>query len=166
MAKTLYTLEVFLYDAPASEEFAAANPEVGRTIEIRGDQTLGNLHDAIFKAFDRWEDHMYEFHFGDGPHDYSRGRYGPSLPFEMPGLSDDDEPAGDAAKTRLDSLGLAADRSFGYWFDFGDDWYHQITVTAIGEAEPKVRYPRVTERVGESPPQYLDEEEEGDDDEE
>jgi hypothetical protein len=166
MAKTLYTLEVFLYDAPVSEEFAAANPEVGRTIEIRGDQTLERLHTAIFGAFDRWEDHMYEFHFGDGPHDYSRGRYGPPVPLGLAPLFGDDQPPGDSAKTRLDSLGLAVDLSFGYWFDFGDDWYHQIIVAAIGEAEPKVRYPRMTERVGESPPQYMDEEEEGDDDEE
>ena len=76
MPKTLYTLEVFLYDAPVSEAFAEANPVVSRTIEIRGDQTLADLHRAIFQAFDRWEEHMYEFHFGTGPHDHSRGRYG------------------------------------------------------------------------------------------
>lgn len=64
--KTLSTLEVFLFDAPVSHEIAEANPVVGRTIEIRGDQTPEDLHRAIFQAFDRWEDHMYEVHVGDG----------------------------------------------------------------------------------------------------
>jgi len=162
MAKTLYTLEVFLYDAPVSEEFAEANPVVSRTIEIRGDQTLEDLHGAIFRAFDRWDQHMYEFHFGKGPHDYSEGRYRCSGPFGVDALFGDDTPAGDAAKTKLDSLGLTDEDVFGYWFDFGDDWYHQVNVVAIGEAKPKVKYPRVTARLGESPPQYADWDEEDD----
>lgn len=160
MARTLYTLEVFLYDAPASEEFAAANPVVSRTIEIRGDQTLHDLHCVIFKALDRWEEHMYEFHFGKGPHDYSEGRYRRPVPPEMAAFLEDDTPAGDAGETTLDSLGLTDETVFGYWFDFGDDWYHQINVVAVGEAKPKVKYPRITARVGESPPQYMDEEDE------
>jgi hypothetical protein len=32
-----------------------ANKQVSRRIEIRGDQTLEDLHYAIFKAYDRWE---------------------------------------------------------------------------------------------------------------
>jgi len=162
MGKRLYTLEVFLFDAPATEEFAKDNPVVSRTIEIRGDQTLADLHDVIFAAFDRWEEHMYEFHFGKGPHDYSEGRYRRPGPFGVDALFEDDTPLGDAAKTKLESLGLTDEHVFGYWFDFGDDWYHQVNVVAIGEAKPKVKYPRITARVGESPPQYMDEEEDDD----
>ena len=159
MGKTLYTLEVFLYDAPVAEEFAKANPVVSRTIEIRGDQTLADLHDAIFKAFDRWEEHMYEFHFGKGPHDYSEGRYGISSPPGPFARLRGEKRTQDAAKTRLDTLGLTDETVFGYWFDFGDDWYHQVNVVAIGEAKPRVTYPRITARVGQSPPQYMDDEE-------
>ena len=50
-------------------------------------------------------------------------------------------------------------RSFGYLFDFGDDWQHQINVEAIEEAVPQGHYPKVIKRVGESPPQYMDEDE-------
>ena len=57
----LYTLEVFLISGPISEKFAKKNPVVSRTIQIRGDQTLEDLHRAIFDAFGRWEEHMYEF---------------------------------------------------------------------------------------------------------
>jgi len=53
------------------------------------------------------------------------------------------------------------DDAFGYWFDFGDDWWHQINVAAVRVETPEGEYPRVTKRVGRSPPQYpdLDEEE-------
>ena len=44
--------------------------------------------------------------------------------------------------------------AFGYWFDFGDDWFHQINLVRIEQAVPTVAYPRVIKRVGMSPPQY------------
>jgi hypothetical protein len=47
---------------------------------------------------------------------------------------------------------------FGYWFDFGDDWWHQINVVLIVEEMPAGDYPRVTKRVGASPPQYAESE--------
>jgi hypothetical protein len=64
---------------------------------------------------------------------------------------------GDARTTKLDDLDLRPGRVFGYWFDFGDDWYHQVQVERIEKAGPTVAYPRVIKRVGKSPPQYHDE---------
>ena len=170
-AQRLYTLQVRITSGPATAAFAAANPTVSRTIEIRGDQTLENLHDAIFRAFDREEEHLYEFQFGrklrrrrrDGPY------FGVTF-IEGYSIDDGDPDEGDVAEKRMDDLGLKTRQSFGYWFDFGDDWFHELKVKAIGEAQPGVVYPRVTECIGDSPPQYLDwdEEDEGDceDDEE
>ena len=68
-------------------------------------------------------------------------------------------PAGRVDQTRIDSLGLEVGRSFGYWFDFGDDWWHQINVEAIDDKVPKGKFPKVTKREGKSPPQYADEDE-------
>lgn len=163
MAKTLYTLEVCLVEGPVAEDFVKRNPTISRTIEIRGDQTLQHLHLAIFDAFDREEEHMYEFQFGTGPHDQSGDRYVLPMAFNDP-LDADSQATGDLTETTIDSLNLEVGRPFGYWFDFGDNWYHQIDVVAIGEAEPRRRYPRVVARVGESPPQYepLEDEEDGD----
>src|SRR5437588_9660955 len=59
----LYTLEVFLFSGPVTAKFAKKNRVVSRTIQIRGDQALDDLHYAIFDAFDRWDQHMYEFQF-------------------------------------------------------------------------------------------------------
>src|SRR4051794_31101215 len=44
----LYTLEVFIISGPITEKFAKKNPVVSRTIQIRSDQTLEDLHHAIF----------------------------------------------------------------------------------------------------------------------
>jgi hypothetical protein len=62
-------------------------------------------------------------------------------------------------RTSIESLGLKVEQSFGYWFDFGDDWWHQINVEAIEDKVPVGKFPKVTKRVGKSPPQYLEEDE-------
>jgi hypothetical protein len=151
----LYTLEVFLLSGPIIEKFARKNPVVSRTIRIRGDQTLEDLHRAIFDAFGRRDEHMYEFQFGEGPMDPKGARYVLPGAFET-GMDEETPPAGRVDRTRIDSLGLEVGRSFGYWFDFGDDWWHQINVEAIEEKAPSGKFPRVSKRVGKSPPQYLD----------
>ncbi len=152
--QALYVLEVALLSGPIAEKFVKKNPQIVRTIEIRGDQTLEDLHHIIFRAFDREEEHLYEFQLkGSGPGDPNADRYG----LAMNSKDDFDSPiAGDVAKTKIGALGLAINEPFGYWFDFGDDWWHQVGVVAITEPQLKVNYPRITQRVGASPPQYAE----------
>ena len=153
-ATNLYTLEVYLIGGPISNKFIKKNPVVSRTIQIRGDQTLADLHRAIFKALDREEEHMYEFQVGgEGPNDPKAKRHG------LSSMMGDEEVEGDVAKTRIDALKLKKEQVFGYWFDFGDDWWHQINVVAIDKEVPPGNYPKVTAKVGQSPPQYMDEDE-------
>ncbi len=153
--KMLYVLEVSIINGPVTEAFIEQNPVISRTIEIRSEQTLETLHHAIFKAFDREDEHMYEFQIGgSGPNDPKAKRYVLSMPF-MNEL-EDGQYAGDVAQTKIGSLNLKLDEAFGYWFDFGDDWWHQINVLEIKKATPKKRYPKVIQRTGESPPQYID----------
>ena len=143
----LYVLAVYLMGGPVSEKFA--NKEISRVIEIRGDQTLQQLHEAIFQAYDRWDEHLYEFQFGRRPFDPGRSQLRNSHRKEA-------ERRRDARTTTLDDLELKLHRAFGYWFDFGDDWFHQVHVERIDQAIPTVTYPRVIRRVGKSPPQYPD----------
>ena len=73
---TLFTLEVAIINGPVTEEFIEENPEVSRIIEIKGDNTLEDLHHILFDAFDREEEHMYEFQIGGrGPNDPEAQRY-------------------------------------------------------------------------------------------
>jgi hypothetical protein len=154
----LYTLEVFLLSGPVTQEFAKKNPMVSRTIRIRGNQTLEDLHRAIFDAYGRWEEHMYEFQFGKRPMDPKARRY--VLPNALVIQKDQpNPPIARVDETTIESLGLKVGDRFGYWFDFGDDWWHQINVEAIEDKVPRGKYPKVTKKVGKSPPQYADEDE-------
>ena len=145
----LYVFTVFLSSGPVSPKYA--NKEISRVIEIRGDQTLDQLHQAIFEAFDRWEQHLYEFQFGERPFDPKGSRYGIVNPAHA------EKNQHDARTTTLDDLKLKPERVFGYWFDFGDDWFHQIRVEKIERADTTIAYPRITKRKGKSPPQYREE---------
>jgi hypothetical protein len=150
----VYTLGTFLLSGPISRNFAKKNPEVSRTILIRGDQTLEDLHHALFDAYGREEEHMYEFQLGgQGPMDPEAKRYVLPVAFEDPGGP---APAGRVDATTLDSLGLKVGDRFGYWFDFGDDWWHQINVEGVADEVPKGKLPKVVKKVGKSPPQYAD----------
>jgi hypothetical protein len=95
---------------------------------------------------------LYEFLFGKGRRDLKAQRYG------VPSLYGDDEfsYAGYVDETTLDALDLKVGRSFFYWFDFGDDWWHDVKLVAIDDAPPKGKFPKVVKRVGKSPPQYPD----------
>jgi len=156
----LFALEVCIISGPMTEKFIKKNKVVSRTIHVRGDQTLEDLHYAIFKSFGRHDQHMYEFQVGGkGPMDPKARRYVLSGAFERP-IRGASKPAGDVTRTSIGSLGLAAGQAFGYWFDFGDDWWHQINVAAIEEKAGRGKYPKVTKRVGESPPQYVEWDEE------
>jgi pRiA4b ORF-3-like protein len=150
----IYTLEVFIIAGLIDKKFLKKNPVISRTIEIRGDQTLAQLHQTIFKAFDRFDEHLYEFQVGGkGPNDPKARRYGFSL-------ADDEimgsKMAGDVRDTIMDDLKLKNNQAFGYWFDFGDDWWHQINVIAIENKPAKGKFPKIINRVRQSPPQYMD----------
>ncbi len=145
----LYVFSVFMLEGPTSKEYDYK--QISRVIEIRGDQTLDQLHDAIFKAYDRQDQKPYEFQLGKRPFDHNGPNYRGSRPRqEKKGVKD-------ARATKLDDLNLKTGRVFGYWFDFRANWYHQVHVERIEQAIPTVAYPRVIRRVGKSPPQYLDE---------
>jgi len=152
---SVYVLEVSLESGPMTERFIQENEAVSRTIEIRGDQTLGDLHRAIFAAFDREEEHLYLYEVGEGPEDPDLRTYVHPVLLEEDDYASDPN-CGDATKTTVASLGLVIGQGSGYLFDPGDEWWHQVDLLRIEAPQPGVTYPRITERVGPSPPQYAD----------
>jgi len=109
---------------------------------------------------------LYEFQFGKKPHDRNARRYVSSSGFDDDGLifedddlddeEDVDEDEGSVARTTIDALNLKVKNAFFYWFDFGDDWWHRISVVAIEDKASTGKYPKVVKRVGKNPPQYPD----------
>ena len=130
---------------------------VWRKIELRGDQTLHDLHFAIQDAYEFDADHLYSFFmsnkFWDSSTVYSVRSFDPGFAFE----DEDEEEGGGSMTTTLDSLELSKGQVFAYLFDFGDEWRFRIKVHAINQNAPTdVSYPRLIESVGEAPPQYPD----------
>jgi hypothetical protein len=145
----IYTLKVAL----------RGNKGIWRRIEIGGDQTLDDLHEMIYQAFDREEEHLYSFYLPP-PGSVGQARIRDALEFTHPYVLEDD-PFDDgqrfsAAETTVDELKLRRGRKFDYLFDFGDSWWHEITVEGVGGTPEDVQYPRIVEKHGASPPQYPD----------
>ena len=145
---TLYVFKVAL----------AQDKSVWRRIAVRSDQTLDHLHAGIFSAFDRFDEHLYSYYLAPlGP----KGRAALRDAVEYTSLITLEEPDAfgghevfDASQAAVGSLGLTPGREFRYIFDFGDSWWHEITVEQTDGSPERRRYPRVVGKRGESPPQY------------
>ena len=88
-----YTLEVSIIGGRMTEAFVQRNPVCSRTIEILGKQTLANLHEAIFQAFDRWDEHDASQRPGRPSHSCRSQKLGPlRVPTER-GYSTSSRPA-------------------------------------------------------------------------
>lgn len=145
-----------------------------RRIAIREEQTLGDLHDVIFNEFDRYDEHLYTFFLAPKTVKLThRNVYEKAAKYSHPqaldadgfwniGFSRNKVPREkNAEETTIASLKLSVGQLFLYLFDFGDEWWHVITVEQIDVApSPEVRYPTVIATRGESPEQYESEDEE------
>jgi len=142
------------------------NKRTYRNIEIIENQSLADLHDSIFAAFDRDDEHLYSF-FLTGTamksirriHDFPEITHPMNLE-DLFGFSDKEKR--DAEKTKIRDLNLVEKDKIYYLFDFGDDWWHELTVLKIEETSIQQRYPRIVKTVGESPEQYPDPDDEYD----
>ena len=97
-------------------------PAVLRVVDVPASCTLSELHDLLQVAMGWTDSHLHQFIVGDA-------RYGvPDQEF------DTDER--DEASFRLADLPTR----FGYLYDFGDGWTHDIEVLGPGEAQPGCGY--------------------------
>jgi len=138
-----------------------------RKIAILENQTLADFHEIIFSAFDRYDEHLYSFYLTRKIMSRRRSRYNfpeYTIIFE----SDDDniffnnKEKYDVSQTKIGTLKLNEKDKFYYLFDFGDCWWHEITLLSIIETNKTIGYPKIIKIVGESPEQYPDYEEDDD----
>ena len=127
-----------------------------RRIVCLGSQSLDDLHDAIESAFDRYDEHLYSFYFPSKP-TKSMGLIRESLQYSHPMALDGMiyHEQHDATGVPIESLGLVEKQKFYYLFDYGDEWWHEITFEGIKECKEK-EYPACVLIKGESPEQYPD----------
>jgi hypothetical protein len=143
---------------------------IWRKIALEGSHTLDDLHEMIFEAFDRDDEHLYSFFFPQPGVKNVRRIMQESREFTHPAACEGGPFGSDAAnavKTKLSSLNLKPKQLFYYLFDFGDEWWHEITIEETEAAAKKGRkYPCVVDTKGKSPPQYPGDDEYDDDEEE
>ncbi len=124
-------------------ELQDVQPLVWRRIQLPGDCTFWDLHVAIQSAFGWNDSHLHEFRL---PGDRARDRR-----FGIPIDSDfDDALALPGWEHRVaDHVSRTASR-LEYWYDFGDDWLHDVIFEDWVSAAPGKRYPRCLagERAG------------------
>jgi Plasmid pRiA4b ORF-3-like protein len=140
------------------------NKRTYRHIEIADNQTFADLHEAIFDAFDRYEEHLYSFFFPGKRTKSIRMLYNspevthPMNVQEMAGMLGKEIHRAD--DTTILQSQLAEGEFFYYLFDFGDEWWHELTVlkSDTGRRSEK-ELPRVVKKNGPSPEQYPDFEE-------
>ena len=122
--------------------------ECVRVIEVDSRSSLMDLHDAIQDAVDFDQDHLFEFFAGR----HWRNR---KVKFED-SLEWEDMFDTYASLSLEDIYPLEKGLKLYYHFDFGDDWYFEITRSRKKptDPEPGVKYPRAVERIGPNPDQY------------
>ena len=87
------------------------NKRISRTIEIKGNQTLDDLHESIFESFELEEGHLYSFFMSnkawDKDSEYSHPQaYGRS-----------------ADNIKISVLNLQKKQKFIYLYDYGDEYF-------------------------------------------
>lgn len=100
-------------------------PPVWRRLQVPSTANLAQLHHIIQAAMGWYDCHLHQFEVN--------GRCYADPEHQL------DETIDEA---RLTLTRLRAGQRFTYWYDFGDDWWHDIGVESVDQADPALAYPR------------------------
>lgn len=122
-----------------------AEPPIWRRVDLRSDLTLQRLHLVLQEAMGWLNCHLHEFiHTGD-PEDRNAERFSRMDYPDAGEMSELDE-----ADVRLDELLHGAGDQLLYWYDFGDSWWHRLTVEQVlecGDGTPRPTWSTAGERA-------------------
>jgi Plasmid pRiA4b ORF-3-like protein len=138
---------------------ASIAPKIYRDIEIAASASLYKFAEAIVGAFGFHFDHAFGFY-----DKLSGNYYDAKLKYELFADMGDAKKGVLSVKKNSVATAFPADKAkFLFIFDYGDEWGFKVERTASGAKAKGVKYPRVTNSVGEAPSQYGDPEDEDDD---
>jgi hypothetical protein len=122
-------------------------PVIWRRIEVPEDYSFYELHVAIQDAMGWLDYHLHEFRLHD-PRSRQPMRIG------LPDDEDDLEPPLRAGwKVPIKRYFKRPGDRVAYGYDFGDNWQHDVQLTAIALAEPARAYPRCADGARACPPE-------------
>lgn len=118
-------------------------PPIWRRVEVPAAITLKNLH-AVIQAAMGWKNyHLYQFHVG------KQTVNGPG--FDDIGFSGQRNIT--AESVQLNGLITVGTKRFGYLYDMGDSWDHELRIEKVSPAETATTYPRFIDGAGQCPPE-------------
>jgi hypothetical protein len=114
-------------------------PKIWRRVLVKGNTNLEDLHRIIQIAMG-WDNyHMHQFKIG--------GEY-----YGVPD-KDFDYEVKNECKTMIADLYAREKRKFGYEYDFGDSWYHEIKIKQCRAPAKGMKYPTCLEGEKTAPPE-------------
>jgi hypothetical protein len=126
-----------VYQLPVS--LRAVSPMVWRRLLVTSDTTIARLH-AIVQTALGWEDlHLQQFRIHGKRYGVHKGG----------GIWFDDDPH----QVRLCDFRLRPGERFGYEYDLGDFWQHDLRLEQVLPRDPARRYPVCTAGAGDCPPE-------------
>ena len=116
---------------------AEVEPPVWRRVLVPAAIRLDRLHQVIQAAMGWTDSHLHAFTTGDGT---------------TYGLAGPDSDHRDERDVTLGQLARPGDR-VDYWYDFGDDWHHDLVIENETPAAAGMVYPRCVAGAGACPPE-------------
>jgi len=130
-ATSIYQLHIALRDL---------KPAIWRRVLVPGSVTFDTLHRIIQITMGWSNSHMHQFTVGNT-------RYcKPEMGFA------DMEPVVSEKRATLSGALVPSVKSFGYLYDFGDDWEHTLRIEKVLAADPAARYPTCVAGANACPP--------------
>ena len=123
-----------------------AKPPVWRTIQVRSDATLGELHAVIQMAMGWTNSHLHHFIVGKPP---NLRFIGAPIPYEGDDLPDEEN----EGQIEISRVLSATKTKIVYEYDFGDSWEHEVVLEKVMDAEPRAGYPRCIAGENACPPE-------------
>ena len=102
-----------------------AQPAIWRRLRLASDLTLPQVHDVLQVAMGWTDSHLHQFVMGPGAREWSTE---PFLTTWDLGEGEDGLPE---AGVRLDEVVATPGDRLHYQYDFGDDWWHTITLEGV-----------------------------------
>lgn len=124
---TIYQFKITLRDI---------TPPIWRRIQVPAEYMFWDLHVAIQDAMG-WEDsHLHDFAF-------RKDRFDRGVHIGIPDPDNDDVQRNiiPGWKAKIKDYFVAEKSKAIYWYDFGDDWTHDVVLEKILPYDPKQKYP-------------------------
>ncbi len=126
----IYQIKITLRDS---------RPAIWRRFLVKSDTRLAQFHEVIQLVMGWTDSHLHQFEIGGKEY----------------GAPDEDEAEDNRMldERKFPLSDVISGSSFGYQYDFGDNWEHTLEIEKVGPLEEKVRYPICLDGARACPPE-------------